>query len=65
MKFPCLCRRSGLLSRRRLVWGLGLCVALIAVFAVFAADPVLAAPQVGETPVAQHGGGEASLKLPD
>jgi K(+)-stimulated pyrophosphate-energized sodium pump len=65
MKFPCLRRRSGALSRRNLVWGLGLSVALIAVFAVFASGPVLAAPQAGETPVAVHSGGEASLILPD
>ena len=60
MKFPCLRRRSGALSRRDLVRGLGLSVALIAVFAVFASGPVLAAPQAAEPPVAVPSGGEAS-----
>ena len=60
-----ICRRSGLLSPRGVAWSVGLGVVLMAAVAVFAADPVLAAPQVGETPAAQHSGGEASLKLPD
>ena len=43
----------------------GVCVAVVAVLAVAAATPAVAAPQSSEVPVAHQGGGEASLKLPD
>ncbi len=65
MSYPSILHANPRPSDTRLLRGLGLCLAVVAMLAVAAAIPAVAAPQFPEVPVAHHGGGEAALKLPD